>query len=376
MSSSTEIQPFHIDIPQSELADLRRRLAETRWPAELPGPARSRGVPVEEIRELARYWGSEFDWRAAERRLNEVPQYRTEIDGVAVHFLHVRSADPDAIPLVLNHGWPNSVAEFTDLIGLLTEPEDPAAQAFHVVAPSVPGFGCSDAPRETGWTVERVASMWARLMARLGYDRYLVQGGDLGSYVATALADAAPEHVAGLYITGGLGFPTEADVPELTEAEHAAYTAMMAADWVTGVDHHALLRSAPQTFDFGWSDSPVAALAWMWQKFHDFSAAGPLADAIDRDAFLTNLSIYWFTRSFGTSAWPYYDSIGFAWPRGSAAVPTGVYSGPPGVRRLAERTAKIVHWPADNPAGHHFIAMDRPDAYAADLRRFVAASSR
>ncbi|WP_460697042.1 epoxide hydrolase family protein [Nocardia thraciensis] len=371
---STEIRPFRIAIPQTDLDDLRRRLAETRWAPQLPGVGRERGVPVAELRALAQYWRSEFDWRAQEARLNEFPQFRTEIDGTDVHFLHVRSGEPEALPLVLNHGWPNSFVEFMELIGRLTDPRahgDDPARAFHVVVPSVPGYGFSAAPRDTDWSAERVAGMWVELMARLGYGRYGVQGGDFGSYVATAMAAAAPDRVTGLYITGGLGFPTPQDLPELTDAERATYQALMSADWMNGVDHHALLRSAPQTFSYGWNDSPVAALGWMLQKFHDFSAAGALDEAIDRDALLTNASLYWFTETFGTSAWSYYATGEFAWPTGSATVPTGVYSGDaPSIRRLAERTAKIVHWPQGNPAGHHFIAMDRPDAYATDLRTF------
>lgn len=373
---STEIRPFRIDIPQSDLDDLHRRLADARWAGQLPGTGRERGVPVAEVREWARYWRTEYDWRAQERRLNEFPQYLTEIDGLDVHFVHVRSPEPDAVPLVLNHGWPNTFAEFAELIGPLTDPRahggDPA-RAFHVVVPSVPGFAFSAAPRDTGWTAERVARMWLTLMDRLGYRRFGVQGGDFGSYVATAMAEAAPDRVLGLYITAGLGIPTPADVPDLTDAERAGYEAMMSADWTTGVDHHALLRSAPQTFALGWTDSPAAALAWMLQKFQEFSSAAALDDAIARDEVLTTVALYWFTATFATSAWPYYDSTGFAWPTGSAQVPTGVYSSTPGIRRLAERTAKIVHWPDHNPSGHHFIAMDQSAAYTADLREFFAA---
>lgn len=370
---SAEIRSFRIDIPQSDVDDLHERLARTRWAPQLPGADGSRGVPVARLRELAEYWRTEYDWRAEESRLNRFPQYRTEIDGLDVHFLHVRSPEPEALPLVLNHGWPNTFTEFADLVDLLVDPRahggDPA-RAFHVVVPSVPGYGFSAAPAETGWSTERVGRMWVELMRRLGYERYGVQGGDLGTYVGTAMAEAAPDRVAGLYLTAGPGFPTEADLPILTDAERAGYEAMMAADWVNGVDHHGLLRAAPQTFSIGWNDSPAAALAWMVQKYTDFSAAGSLEAAIDRDALLTTVSIYWFTQSFGTSAWSYYDSTGFAWPTGSAQVPTGVYSGAPGIRRLAERTAKIVHWPEGNPPGHHFIAMDQPRAYAADLRTF------
>ncbi|MFG1684890.1 epoxide hydrolase family protein [Nonomuraea sp. NPDC049269] len=373
---STEICPFKIDIVQADLDDLNERLDRIRWPQQLPGEGWSRGVPTASLRELAGYWRNEYDWRRHEARLNEFPQFMTEIDGQDVHFLHIRSADPAALPLILTHGWPNSFVEFTELIGRLTDPRthggDPA-QAFHVVVPSVPGFGFSAPPRGTGWTATRVARIWAELMGRLGYERYGTQGGDFGAYVAPEVAKIAPDHVVGVYVIGGLGFPTEKDLPEMTEKEQAAFTLLMEQDWMNGVDHHALLRTAPQTFAYGWNDSPLAALAWMTQKFHEFNASGrPLEQAIDRDLFLTNVSLYWFTGTFGTSAWPYYESSGFGWPEGQDLVPTGVYSGPPGIRRLAERHNTILHWPTDNPAGHHFIAMDQPDHFAADIRTFFA----
>ncbi|MEU6425322.1 epoxide hydrolase [Microbispora sp. NPDC046973] len=373
---STEIRPFRIEIASADLADLNDRLDRARWPHELPGDGWSRGVPAALLRELARYWRHEYDWRAHEARLNEFPQFTTEIDGQDIHFLHVRSAEPGALPLVLTHGWPNSFLEFTELIGRLADPRayggDPA-RAFHVVVPSLPGFGFSAPPRGTGWTAARVARTWAALMRRLGYERYGAQGGDFGAYVAPEMAKAAPDDVAGVYIVSGLGFPTEKDLPEMTEDERAAYARLMEQDWMNGVDHHALLRAAPQTFAYGWHDSPLAALAWMTQKFHEFNASGkPLEEVIDRDLFLTNVSLYWFTGTFGTSAWPYYESTGFGWPEGQTVAPTGVYSGPPGIRRLAERHNAILHWPEDNPGGHHFIAMDRPDHLAADIRAFFA----
>ncbi len=271
---SNEIRSFRIDIPQADLADLHVRLARARWPAQLPGAGWSRGVPVSYLRELAEYWDAGYDRRAAEARLNEFPQYVTSIEGQDVHFLHVRSPEPDALPLILTHGWPNSVAEFTELIGPLTNPggrgEDPG-QAFHVVVPSVPGFGFSAPPRETAWTTARVARMWAKLMRRLGYDRYGTQGGDLGAYVAPEVAKVAPDRVVGVYVISGLGFPTQDDVPAMTEDERAAFAEMMNQDWAKGVDHHALLRAAPQTFAYGWHDSPAAALAWMVHKFHEFN---------------------------------------------------------------------------------------------------------
>ncbi|QFZ19734.1 epoxide hydrolase family protein [Saccharothrix syringae] len=360
---SHEIRPFRIDVPQAELDDLHTRLANTRWSRPLPG-GWDRGVPVEVVREFAEHWRTGFDWRAREAELNGFPQYLTEIDGTEIHFLHVRSPRPDALPLLLTHGWPNSFVEFVDLVGHLT-PD------FHVVVPSVPGFGFSGAPTETGWDAARVARLWARLMDRLGYAEYGTQGGDFGAYVAPEVAKVGLGRVVGVYVISGLGFPTADD--ELTGDEQRLFAELMNADWMHGVDHLALLRSAPQTFAHGWHDSPVGALAWMLQKFHDFNSSDrPLAESIDRDRFLTNLSIHWFTGTSGTSAWPYYDSSGPAWPVGQRSVPTGVYSGPPGIRRLAERTNDIVHWPEHNPAGHHFIAMDQPAALAADLREFFA----
>ncbi|MFD8377897.1 epoxide hydrolase family protein [Streptomyces sp. NPDC059679] len=373
---SNEPRPFHIDIPQSDVADLHDRLANTRWPSQLSGEGWRRGVPLAHLKELAGYWQGGYDWRRHEARLNEFPQFMTEIDGQDIHFLHVRSPEPDALPLILNHGWPNSFIEFTDLIGRLTDPRahggDPS-HAFHVVVPSPPGYGFSAPPRETGWTVARVAGLWVQLMQRLGYDHYGVQGGDLGAYIAPEVAKAAPDHVVGVYIIAGLGFPTEADLPELTDDERAVFEQLQQADWMNGVPHHALLRAAPQTFAYGWHDSPVAALAWMTQKFKEFTVADKLPEElIDRDLILTNTTLYWLTDTFGSSSWPMYDSTGFGWPEGQKAVPTGVYSGAPGIRRLAERHNTIVHWPTDNPGGHHFVAMERPDDVAADMRAFFA----
>ncbi|MGK5521477.1 epoxide hydrolase family protein [Micromonospora sp. URMC 107] len=365
--------PFRIDIPQADLDDLRDRLARARWPRQLPGDGWSRGVPLDYLRDLAEHWATGYDWRAQEARLNGFPQFVTEIDGLDVHFLHVRSPEPDALPLILTHGWPNSFVEFTDLIGPLTDPRaygaDPA-HAFHVVVPSVPGFGFSQAPPRTGFTVGRVARMWAGLMRRLGYDRYGTQGGDLGAYVAPEVAVAAPGHVVGVHVDGGLGFPTDADVPEMSDGERALYAEMR--QWTSGgVDHHALLRAAPQTVAYAWNDSPVGLLAWLVQKFKEFTLTAPTPEqAIARDLILTNATLYWLTGTAGTSSWFMYDNTHFAWPKGQALVPSGVYGGgPPLFRRLAERHNKIIHWPEGNPGGH-FVAMEEPRAHAADIRAF------
>ncbi|MCA2214692.1 epoxide hydrolase family protein [Jidongwangia harbinensis] len=369
------MRDFRIAVPEPELADLHARLDRTRWPEQLPGDGWQRGVPVDWLRELAGYWRTGYDWRAQEQRLNGFPQFRTEIDGIDLHFLHVRSPEPGALPLILTHGWPNSIVEFTDLIGPLTDPRrfggDPA-HAFHVVAPSVPGFGFSGRPRRTGFGVGQVGRMWAELMTRLGYHRYGTQGGDLGAYVAPEVARIAPDRVVGVHVNGGLGFPTDEDVAALGEADRAEYETTM--QWAgTGVDHHGLLRAAPQTFGYGWHDSPVAQLAWLMQKFNEFAitVAQP-EQAIDRDLLLTNATVYWLTGTSGSSSWPMYDTTAFTWPRSQKAVPSGVYSGGPALfRRLAERDNTIVHWPEGNPGGH-FVAMEEPLALAADLRAFFA----
>lgn len=372
------IRPFRIDIPQADIDDLRDRLTRARWAAQLPGQDWDRGVPTDYLRELARYWADDFDWRAQEAALNAFPQFRTEIDGLDVHFVHLRSPEPSAVPLLLTHGWPNSFVEFTRTIGPLTDPRthglDPAL-AFDVVIPSVPGFAFSQAPRETGMTTARVARMWASLMERLGYRRYGTQGGDLGAYIAPEVALTAPERVIGVHLDGGIGMPTEADVTTMSARDRAEWDQMQ--QWMTGgVDHHALLKAAPQTFALGWNDSPVALLAWMMQKFQEFTPMADLAeDVIDRDHLLTNIALYWFTQTTATSSWPMYDGLrdgGFGWPLGQNLVPTGVYGGgSPLMRTLAERDNKITHWPEGNP-GNHFVAMEQPEAHVADIRTFFA----
>ncbi|MER5262624.1 epoxide hydrolase [Actinosynnema sp. NPDC002837] len=356
----TEIEEFRIALPQADLDDLADRLARARWVRPLPGEGWERGVPVDYLRDLAEYWRTGFDWRAHEARLNAFPQFTTEVDGLDVHFLHVRSDNPDALPLLLVHGWPNTFVEFVDALAHLRD--------FHVVVPSIPGFGFSGKP--TGpFDVARAGRMFAGLMARLGYGRYGVQGGDLGAYLAPEVAKAAPEHVVGVFVNGGLGFPTEADLPTLTEDEREFYWQVQG--WArAGVDHHALLRAAPQTFALGWHDSPVALLAWLMQKFREFTIAVDSPEqAIDRDLLLVNATLYWLTGTAGSSSWFMYDNERFGWPEGQKLVPTGVYSGPPAIRRLAERHNDIVHWPQAKPGGH-FVALEVPGAFAAEVRAF------
>ncbi|GAB2752846.1 epoxide hydrolase family protein [Amycolatopsis magusensis] len=344
---STEIKPFRIEIPQADLDDLRERLAHTRWPKQLPGDGWDRGVPVDYLRELAEYWRNGFDWRAQEARFNEFPQFLTEIDGQPIHFFHLRSSKPDALPLLLTHSWPNSIAEFTELLG-------PLSEDFHVIAPSLPGFGFSPLA-EPEWSLEKVAVTWAKLMSRLGYERYGVHGNDAGALVSPQIALVDAEHLVGVHITGGLGITLE-----------------MMAEWGVGGSGYAeYLAARPQTLAYGWHDSPVAQLAFLVERFKEFDGwhqAGS-TEPIDRDLILTNASVYWLTETGASSAWPYYTG-GAGLPIDQALVPTGVsHGGPDEVRKLAEAKNDIVHW-ASRDAGSHMIAMANPETILADLREF------
>lgn len=372
----TTIDPFRIDIPQADLDDLRDRLGRTRWPDELPGTGWSYGVPTSYARELAEYWRTTYDWRAHEAALNAYPQFTTEIDRQTVHFMHVRSPEPDALPLVLTHGWPGSIAEFMQIIGPLTDPRahggDPA-DAFHVVAPSLPGFGFSGPTRETGWNLRRVARAWAELMHRLGYDRYGAQGGDTGALVSPELGRVAPGNVAGVHVNGALGFPSfePGETEGLTEAERARLALY--------TDHdrsgYAMIQSTrPQTLAFGLHDSPAGQLAWIAEKFKEWTdpARDLPEDAVDRDQLLTDVSIYWFTGTAGSSARLYKEgATDWGQPVDKSDVPTGVavFPGDAGIRRVAEREHNVIHW-SEFGRGGHFAAMEAPDLLVADVRAF------
>jgi pimeloyl-ACP methyl ester carboxylesterase len=361
--------PFTIDIPRADLDDLAARLDRTRWTAPLPGTGWDRGIPAAALQELAHYWRRGYDWRAAEARLNAYPQFLSEIDGAAIHFVHARSPHPDAVPLVLTHGWPGSVFEFVDVIGQLTEPADPA-DAFHVVIPSVPGFGFSTLP-DIGWTSKRVARAWAELMARLGYDRYGAQGGDLGAWVSPDLGRVVPDHVVGVHVNaatvGFIPFGPVDDPDSLTEVERGRLAKMehfRTEEW----GYNLLQSTRPATLAYALGDSPVGQLAWLGEKFHAWS--GP--KGVDRDHLLTNVSLYWFTRTAGTSANFYFESThgGFEFPTPSG-VPTGVavFGEDVSIRRFAEQSNVVTHW-SDFSEGGHFAALETPDLLVEDIRTF------
>jgi pimeloyl-ACP methyl ester carboxylesterase len=383
MTSSTDITPFRIEIPQSDMDDLSDRLARTRWPASLPGAAWVRGVPVDYLRGLADYWRDGFDWRAAEARLNAHPQFTTPIDGQRIHFLHVKSRVPGATPLLLAHGWPGSVLEFSHLIGPLTDPAAHGAavdQAFHLVIPSLPGFGFSGPVSEPGWGTRRMARAFAELMQRLGYRSYGAQGGDYGAFIAPDLGRVDPEHVIGVHVNAAtMGFIPQGDISEADLATLApveqARVQRMATFLTEGNAYFQIQATRPQTLSYGLTDSPVGQLAWIVEKFKEWTnAARELPDdAIARDDILANVSLYWFTRTAGSSANLYYEAVhGQDWPTPSR-VPTGVaaFAEDIAIRRYAEQTYNIVHW-SDIDAGGHFAALETPDLLAADVRTFFA----
>jgi epoxide hydrolase len=377
------IRPYRIAVPQADIDDLRDRLARTRWARDLPGAGWERGVPTEYLRDLATYWASEYDWRAQEAALNAYPQFTTTIDGADVHFLHVRSAEPNATPLMLLHGWPGSVVEFLDVIGPLTDPVahggDPA-DAFHLVIPSLPGYGFSGPLTETGWTDGRTAAALVELMARLGYDRYGIQGGDVGAFVAPLMGRLAPEHVIGVHVNALVTFPSgdPADMAALTEAERGRLAAM--EQWQQRSSAYLQVQGTrPQTIGQSLVDSPSGLLAWIVEKFQDWTdpAAELPEDAVDRDRILTDVSIYWFTATAASAAQTYYERFNdpAMWmPQERSTVPTGVavFTTDIAVRRFAGRLNNVVHW-SEFDRGGHFAALEAPDLLTADIRDFFRA---
>ncbi|GAT67139.1 epoxide hydrolase [Planomonospora sp. ID91781] len=376
------MRPFRIDIPQADLDDLHRRLSTARWPSEAPAAGWERGVPLDYLRELAEYWRTGYDWRAAEARLNRYPQFTTEIDGANVHFLHVRSPHPGAVPLIITHGWPGSFAEFLDVIEPLTT-GDPDC-AFHVVIPSIPGFGFSGPAREPGWDVPRVARAWAELMRRLGYDRYIAQGGDWGKVISLHLGLADPEHVAGVHLNMLVTFPPD-DPAALADLDEADRARLAHAQWFAddGLGWQKIQSTRPQTLSYGLTDSPIGQLAWIVEKFKEWtdSEKSP-EDAVDRDRLLTNVMIYWLTATAGSSAQLYYETThltadfvrtwGGPWP---LTMPVGVAVFPADasrpVRRFAERILPTLsHW-TEFDRGGHFAAMEQPELFVGDVRAFA-----
>ncbi|MEV0788686.1 epoxide hydrolase family protein [Kribbella sp. NPDC050459] len=381
MDITTDIRPFRIDIPQADIDDLRARLTRARWADDLPGAGWERGVPASYLKQLADYWATSYDWRKHEAELNSHPQFTTTIDGEDIHFLHVRSAVENATPLLLVHGWPGSVVEFIDLIGPLTDPVAHGgneADAFHLVIPSHPGHGFSGPISHTGWTDTRTAAAFAELMKRLGYDRYAAQGGDVGAFILPALGRLAADRMIGIHLNAHVTFPTgdPADMAALTESERVRLAAFK--DFQDDKSGYMQVQGTrPLTVSYGLMDSPIAQLAWITEKFKDWT--DPTAelpdDAVDRDRLLTNISIYWFTGTALSSANSYYERFhdAAAWaPKEPSTVPTAVavFTTDVAIRRFAEKTDTIVRW-TEFDRGGHFAAMEAPDLLLGDLRAFI-----
>ncbi|WP_166354697.1 epoxide hydrolase family protein [Phytoactinopolyspora limicola] len=376
--TSNSIEPFRIDISQEDLDDLRDRLTRTRWPADIADAGWSRGVPVGYLQRLAEYWGTTFDWRAQEARLNAFPQFTTDIDGQNIHFVHVRSPEPGALPLLLTHGWPGSFVEFAEIIEPLTDPArhggDPA-DAVHVIAPSIPGFAFSGPTQEEGWNVERIAAAWAELMSRLGYERYAVQGGDFGVSISRALCLADRDRIVAIHVNGGFTLPFDVpaeEVASLPERDQERFAYLYGYD--TG--YVAIQAAKPQTVAYGLTDSPVGQLAWIVEKFREWTDPAKLLpeDAVEIDQLLANVSVYWFTGTAGSAAQLYREaSADWGGEPEVLEVPAGVAlfgSRDVALRQVDEKANNIVHW-SDYDRGGHFAAMEAPDLLVSDIRTFL-----
>jgi epoxide hydrolase len=370
-TGTTELRPYRVDIPQPDLDDLAARLSRTRFPDELSDAGWSYGVPLGYVRELVDHWLNDYDWRAHEARINEYPQFVTTIDSEQVHFLHVRSPEPDALPLIATHGWPMSVVEYLDLIGPLTNPRDHGgnpADAFHLVVPSIPGVGFSGPTRQPGWDTRRVARAWVELMSRLGYERYGAHGNDAGSLISPEVGRTDPDRVVGVHVTQLFSFPSgdPSEFANMTEQDLAAMKFLEEFTSGGGLAYNAYQSAQPQTLAYALQDSPVGWLAWVTQLFQQWG---------DPDYIITNAAIYWLTGTIGSSIRRYYADAHPATepPTEPTATPTGVAifaEDFQSVRRFADRDhANIISW-NHYDRGSHFSPHDAPDLLLADIREF------
>jgi epoxide hydrolase len=369
-TTDADIRPFRVDIPEDDLDELEARLARVRWPDELPNAEWSYGVPRDYVGELVEHWRAGYDWRAHESRLNAHEQFTTTIDGQPIHFLHVRSPEADALPLICTHGWPMSVFEYLDLIGPLTDPRahgGDAADAFHVVIPSLPGVAFSGPTAEPGWDTRRIARAWVELMARLGYERYGAHGNDAGSQVSPEVGRHAPDHIVGVHVTQLFSFPSgdPAEFVDMSEEDAAAMAFLQDFSARGGLAYNAYQSAQPQTLAYALQDSPAGWLAWVTQLFQRF---------VDPDYIITNAATYWLTNTIGSSIRRYHaDAHAPDAPSEPTTAPTGVAifaADFQTIRRFADRDhANIVSWNRYD-RGSHFAPHDAPDLLIDDIRAF------
>lgn len=373
---STAITPFSISIPQADLDDLHHRIALARWPEKETVADWSQGVPLARLRSLVDHWQYRYDWRAREARLNAWPQFRTEIDGLDIHFLHVRSPHEGAMPLIMTHGWPGSVVEFMEVIAPLTDPVaygGSANDAFDVVAPSLPGYGFSGKPTGTGWGIERIAAAWATLMQRLGYARWVAQGGDWGSAITNRIGIQRPDGCIGVHLNMPVAHPSRDDLANLTEKEAAAAAALRYyKKWDSGYAKQQSTR--PQTLGYGLADSPVAQAAWIYEKLQAWTDNdGAVENVLSLDTMLDNIMLYWLTNSGASSARLYWESFTDSGPEGlTLDLPSGVSAFPKEVLRTSRKWAErkmtnIIYW-NDVAKGGHFAAWEQPALFVEEVR--------
>ena len=369
------IMPFTYAAPESALDDLKLRLARARFPERETVSDWSQGVPLAKLRALVAYWRTDYDWRRCEAVLNGFGQYRTEIDGLDIHFLHIRSGHPDALPIIITHGWPGSVIEFLKVIGPLTDPTahgGEARDAFHVVAPSLPGFGFSDKPRERGWNSDRIARAWAELMRRLGYDRYVAQGGDWGADVTTRLAQQRPAGLAGIHLNMPFAIPEPLPTEGLSAAEQRAVEAL-ARFQTDGSGYFLQQATRPQTIGYALTDSPAGQAAWIYEKFHAWTDNdGDPESALTRDEMLDIITLYWLTETAASSARIYFENEAVGGYGGVVDIPVGCSIFPreifPAPRSWAEQFyPNLIHW-NELERGGHFAAFEQPALFTQELR--------
>jgi len=376
------IRPFRINIPQTDLDDLQRRLAATRWPDRETVNDQSQGAQLARVQALVEYWRTNYDWRKTETRLNALPQFVANIDGIDIHFIHVRSPHADALPLIMTHGWPGSIIELLKVIDPLTNPTahgGRAEDAFHLVLPSLPGYGFSGKPNTTGWDRHRIARAWATLMARLGYDRYVAQGGDWGAVVTQAMGHMAPAGLIGLHINMPAVVPQP--IPEKRTAEEQAALDSLNAFFGKGAGYAQIQATRPQTIGYALADSPVGQAAWIYEKFAAWSDSGGEPESVlTRDEMLDDIMLYWLTNSATSSARLYWENADLAFNAVEIAIPVGVTVFPGEIYRAprswAERTyRKLIYW-NEVDRGGHFAAFEQPEIFTREIRAAFAGLRR